>query len=857
MAENTKFWLLELGGTEVLQLFDAANGASSDPIREVDFSSVTPGGGTLQCARALRDGTLLYQYNTEANPKIFTQTPTLVETISGTAPDNVALPKTICAAGDLIFWAEDGGFSANTWHLLDRSTGIETTATATGRNEGGVFASADLEPNGEFFYYLINNNDAADPQIIVKYSTDDFSVIAQNDFTGSFGTTGTNTGLEHICIDKITGQLWGITYNNLVTRIDFDAGTLEDPTTTGLSLPAGSNLAYSVAAGYAIDDTLKRVRSNVQEDAGSILDSVDLNAVDGSYSEAFLLDTDLATGTIHAFAEALTPNDITALFYPLPRQTTEYLNDYAGETILSRMARTYPPSVFGGAAEVFGGTLDTYVPTDGEGNALEAHATAQEIITGMFVYWAELYDWFTVGTIPDLRLLVPSPDNPGNATPSEYSTEPELGRVGSPVISFAQDDDNRRTMRDILDNLLSPFPGTVVRVSELNDLVIVPAYGPDADASPVRTLTEKDAYSITTGQPNPKGIINRVTVRSTPWTVAEDAGALEQSWAQFAAYGVPDTGLYTTGTGDDISAPDPYPSGWNGTALWRPQTDVYPDQSGLIKLTDSGGTKQVTVDYKWFTNGSLASSGTVADSGVALTDIPTDGDWVDDAIVVTLFIGLETARLNLDARYVASVNGVELRVGDAYMTTNCFTLPCTDFLFRVNLLDATDAWTRGSKVITGTYGYNSEDRIAGVGGVNVLETSAATYGERERVVELRGYAITDGELLQDVAQAYVRQQISPTVIRQVDQSAWRAFPIRPDDLGRLVALPGGEEGKVISRQYTDDFGSAYGDGNIACIAQVELIDSTADGAVDLTSDYLLFDNYDYFVLDDGSFAEGS
>lgn len=612
------------------------------------------------------------------------------------------------------------------------------------------------------------------------------------------------------------------------------------------------------------------IRASVSEDAGSLLDSVSLNAVDASFSEAFLLDVSLASTTPKNFVEVLAPATVAARYYPLPRQSTEFLNDYSGETILSRMARTYPPAVMAKVADL---GLTTF--TNDAGTTL---ASPKEILTHFFSTWATEYAWFGYETVPDLRLKVESQASTGIMPPSEYddvtdqtaSTDAErreYGIIGGEVVFFPQDDDNKLTMRQIVDELLAPFPGTVLRVNASGNLEIVPTYGPDAtdDASPVVTLSDKDAYTVTTGQPDPSGVINKCIVRSQPYVWTEDAGAFTQSWFQITSNqypGVSGGSIYASGTGQDLSSSDTYPSGWT-PANWQMQSNTFLDTNAGVKLTDSLGNKQVTIDYQYsYTTGT--GSGSVSASDITLIDIPGNGEWVEAIraqFTVQQFLLNFQCKIAVDARYDAAKGEVQFRL-DQPMTLEgaCFFDPnCLAVNARINLLDASDAWQADSKTVSGEYSENNtgDNPIpTTTGGFDeAAAASVATYGTREASFDVTGYGLSDAAQLNRMARAFVLDAIQPQLVRTVEQSVWRAFPIKFSHMGEPVQLPSGEVGRVVNRAYIDDFGSNYGQGTLASTVKVEVTDTSGAGSVDTTTVFLKLDDGTPFVLDDGSTSE--
>jgi len=595
---------------------------------------------------------------------------------------------------------------------------------------------------------------------------------------------------------------------------------------------AQSDATYSVEL-LAVSAFQDRVRSSVSEDAGSILDSTSLNAVDASFSEAFLLDRSLSSTATTAFVEALEPDVNAGVYYPIPRQGVEFLNDYSGETILSRMTRVYPPPIF---TTVVDAGLTTFDIEDDTGTKVGDGATAQDVIDYVLTQWASTYDWFTFETVPDLRILSDGGYANAEAVPSE-------------VIVFPQSGDDRLTMRQILDELLSPFPGTVVRATSSGSLSIVPSYGPDANATPVEVLTERDAYSITTGKPTPQGIFNACTVSSQPYVLTEDGGLLTQSAFQICHPSFPSGQLYNMTTDfsayQDLSSDNPYPGGWRPSA-WQPQSGRFPKTDADIKLTASGGTKQITMSYKDESGTTYASD----PSEFTLKNIPTDGTTVEDAIVWTNGAAISPLNLQIAGRYDAASNTVQLWPAGF----NRFFNFNGAHSFVLQLTDATDVWQKESYTVSATYNEttSSDDPIVATDGGNAVVDSVAAYGEREASIDISGYGITSADVLLKIAKGWVRRNIVPKLVRVIDQSVWRAFPVKFNHLGQTVQLPNGEVAVVVNRTYTDDFGVQYAEGTLTSTFKAEVVDRSGVGATDEAVQYLLLDNGEYLILDDSS-----
>ena len=599
----------------------------------------------------------------------------------------------------------------------------------------------------------------------------------------------------------------------------------------------------------------KRINSNMTHDVGSLLDSVTVNALDFGVSEQTLLDTQRSSIASNVFLEAMNPATPATGYLALPEQTQEFVNQYTGETLLSRMTRTYGPAVIGKADELFDGSLPLFT----EGGV--SYTTPQALIDAIFSQWNSLYPWFNFVRVPDLRLRVRDTTSGtlAAATPAQYAADATLGRIGSPALFYEQSDESKLTMRQMLDELLSPFPGTIVRATPGNQLEIVPAYGPDAIASSVVTLTAKDAYQVSQGQSNPVGIINKATVTSVPYAITVDAGVMQDAFfrLQSNAY-TGSSSLPSNGTGSDLTNPNanaPQPRyGWNPQA-WSMTANVLAD--GEVKLKDSSNVVQVSIKYYAQGNGA-ASTHTPAAADV--NNIPIDGSTVT-AIKTRIFVGNTFwpnayLRIELAARYNAATRTVTMwptGVNDFEPTVNFAANPCSVV---VQLGDATNKWELGATEIVGTYAEGLlEDTYGDLGGA--LVSSLNAYGERARDIRITGYGINQVNTVEEIAHAYVMEAISPTLIRTVDQSAWRAFPVKFSDVGKRVTLPSGEVGRVISRSYTDDFGRDYGEGSVTSTIDVEVFDVNGAGYVDPTIVYLLMDSGDLFILDDYRLAEGA
>jgi len=812
--------------------------------------------------------------------------------------------KLFSAGGKLCYRGTDDGSGTSQWYEVNTSTGAfsalgtnpqslvefsratcvngsviyEFNGITSGSAETNLACKLDVSTGT---YTALTNVPAADAYSSAWYNSDTNEIYLVGG-TASLGTVRVyNVSGDSYTSESVTstGATNGFTYGDEAS--DADGVLIIAGGHTSIK-PAGSTSAEVIAFGQESGPDLTpppavpgdRVRSSVSEDAGSLLDSVSLNAVDASISEAFLLDTSLSPTTAYEFVEALAPGTAAARYYPLPRQSTEYLNDYSGETILSRMARTYPPPVMAKAVDYT--AAGEQFTIDGT-----TYATPKGVLTQLFTDWASTYSWFGFETVPDLRIKVEALDTAtygtGVMTPTEYGlVDASLigpgntleniavyGIIGSEIVFYPQDDDNKLTMRQMLDELLAPFPGTVVRANASGNLEIVPSYGPDAtdDASPVVTLSDKDAYTVTTGQPDPTGIINECTIRSQPYVWTEDGGAYTSSYFDLATWDYGEGNLQAAGVDEDLSGTIIGDYSNQTIKDWQPLSNTFVDTDGKIKLTDTGGTKYVSIDY--FTNCG-SGEGSFSTGDITLTDLPMDGKWHNIIYATQGAIG--QLIVDIDGRHNKDSKTVSLRVGDRTSLRRVDVFACsgtylinTLYQVRVSIADASNVWQADSKTVTGTYTQENagDDPIPtdSVGYSNAVDASVATYGVRSAELSMTGYGVEDGNVLNRMARAYVYHAIQPNLIRTVEQSVWRAFPIKFSHMGEPVQLPSGEVGRLINRAYVDDFGSNYGQGTLASTVKVEVTDTTGAGSVDTTTVFLKLDDGTPFVLDDGSTSE--
>ena len=152
---------------------------------------------------------------------------------------------------------------------------------------------------------------------------------------------------------------------------------------------------------------------------------------------------------------------------------------------------------------------------------------------------------------------------------------------------------------------------------------------------------------------------------------------------------------------------------------------------------------------------------------------------------------------------------------------------------------------------TVSFGVPSEGHtIPGVGGVNAIAESQAAYGVLEERINVRGYTLTTLQALR-MATGIVLANIGPRAIRDFDLG-WKGSTIALfDDRGRLFGTPGGGEGLLVGVNYQDDFISVTGGKRVRIEETIE----GAAGFVPTEAVWLLTDETDYWLNDDGSLSE--
>jgi hypothetical protein len=494
-----------------------------------------------------------------------------------------------------------------------------------------------------------------------------------------------------------------------------------------------------------------------------------------------------------------------AAFYPRATQNQQGERQYDGVTLLSRMRTSFPAPL-----------ADTIA------NLGIANNRASTIITFILDRWATEFAWFDFETVPDLRTLEAGAS--GLMTPSEYDTGgvdyvPRLGVVRSDAVIFPQRNGERLSMYDMLEALLSPFPSTVFFANSAGKLVIVPAYGPDADETPYRTLGNDDIASVSLGEANVADIINKATVTSRGAQVTDDVPLMQPAWFQLGPtvqyggdywYAVPGDRLNLQATGTDgevlqetLTPADPFNR--QAYMAW-PISSTAIAAGSTIGLVDSLAAATVTVAWTLVRTSGVVTTTTGTTGLTVLNAIPLNGETVDAfelSLLVTDGAFSSTLRTILSARWDAASGSVAIGPRVSAMTVTSQVLGARyDLIAEFTLNDA----SRGVVEVPGptvTYDASTED-VLGVDGVHPVQASQDAYGVLEERVDVRGYVLDSVSAL-NMARGLVLANLSPRAIRDVELT-WRGSTAAVfDDRGRLFGLPDGAEGLLVGVQYQDDF----------------------------------------------------
>lgn len=557
-----------------------------------------------------------------------------------------------------------------------------------------------------------------------------------------------------------------------------------------------------------------RIRSHLSEDAGSIFAATQAVAVELGISEAFDYGENVPAGVLRSFSEALTPELVALRYWPLPTRNREMLTIVDGETNLGRLANSIPPALMLPA---------TSIP--GESGGL---VTAQQAIQHVVDSWSAQFPWLAFEPVPDLRYVLPGAVG---AERQYYLDYPTAGILTTAAVVIPQEQDARRSMREILDEFLAIFPGTIVRQDSAGRIELVPRVGPDAPEDVALTLTWDDLLAISDGEDDPRGVINRCRVTSQGWEFTENQALRSPAFV-----------VSIGGMGIERSVLD--------SEEVLPEDSVEEFQPGhtipFTVLVDAGNT--ITVDVVLTAFGSWNRSTASAFS--------TEGTH---SASLTLSVGQSqqvSITHNSRSQNVTATWRVT-RVSSVAIDIEPLTIPSwadnffgrTYFAYLAELDVTGTAWVRTNEAVTSEFG-RVDQVLPGPDGTDALVTSRAAYGERQASIQSNVFQLTP-EQAQNIAQSYVLWNINPRTIRDVQQSEWEKYPVKFDHIGRLIELPNGEVAVVENRDYTDAFQPL--DGAMASTFSA----TVTEVVIDTSTDWLLLDNGDFMQLDSGDLLEVS
>lgn len=556
-----------------------------------------------------------------------------------------------------------------------------------------------------------------------------------------------------------------------------------------------------------------RIRSSISEDAGSLFQATQAVAVELGISEAFPYGSDVPAGVLRAFREALTPAEVASRYYPLPTRNQEMLVTVDGETNLGRMARVYPEALMLPA---------TSIP--GESGGL---VTAQQAIQHVLNSWESAHPWLVFEPVPDLRILEPG----AVSDPRQYYIDnAAAGVLTTAAVVIPQDGTDRRSMRDILDEWLSIFPGTIVRQTSSGTIELVPRVGPDAPEDPAVTLTWRDLIAISEGDPDPRGVINRARVTSQGWEFTDNQTLRPPAFV-----------VSIGGLGIERSVLD--------------GEEVIPDDSEEFQpwhtipftvLVDGGNSVTVNVSITAFGSWSRTTASAFSTEGTASPSVTLAvGQSAEVSITHTSRALSVTARWRL-TRVSSVAIGVEPVSVPSY-AENPLGRTYLAYLLEFDIIGT--AWVRSNESVTSEFGQDGVG-IPADGGGDAIANSRAQYGERLAQLQSNTFQLTP-EQAQAIAQSYVLWNINPRTIRDVQQSEWNRYPVKFDHIGRYVELPTGEVAVVENRSYSDAFAPGGG------MMQSAFTATVTETVIDTSTDWLLLDSGDFMQLDSGTLLEVS
>lgn len=581
---------------------------------------------------------------------------------------------------------------------------------------------------------------------------------------------------------------------------------------------AGDVLTYRDLAGFGWwtpVNLFAATQANVSEDAGSIFEAVAAIAIDASISEAYPWGTPIESGDPLLMVEAFTPEQPSFQYYAVRTRNSDLRVTTTGETIMGRLARTIPPRLMDRVADI----------------TLADTMTAQEAIQYILDQWTAEYDWFAAEPTPDLRLLV---DEAIGNERQYYVDNPDAGLITTGAIVIPQetegDRDERRTMREIIDEWLAIFPGTIVRANSAGRLEIVPRVGPDAPQV-TKQLTWADIKAISDGEDDPRGITNQARVVSHGYAPVEETTLLAPSFVVLTAPLGISRAL--------LESQEVLPDDREEMQPWTPQR--------FIALgTGADVTVDVTIRAYGSWNRTTASAFSL-EGTQARTVTLAPGESKD------VTIQHSSRSQTVTARFVVTRDGADyVSVNAPYGIPQWAENPFgrTYFAYTLDVDAEGTAWVKSNRQITGQFGYLPGDTLPGPDGSDALADSIALYGERGATINSSIFQL-EPEVAKMVARAYVLQNISPRTVRDIDQTLWRAYPVRFDDIGRPIELPNGEVAIVEHR----DYALTSTESTLASSSAFSAV--VTHSVIDATTPWLHFANGEFFTLDDGALVEES
>lgn len=582
---------------------------------------------------------------------------------------------------------------------------------------------------------------------------------------------------------------------------------------------AGDVLTYRDVAAYGWWTPVNlyaATQANVSEDAGSIFEAVAAIAIDADINETYPWGTPIESGDPLLMVEAFTPEQPSFQYYAVRTRNSDLRVTTVGETIMGRLARTIPPRLMLRTTSL-PGNPDTI--------------TAQTAIQYILDQWTERYPWFAAETVPDLRLLV---DEAIGNERQHYIDNPEAGIITTGAIVIPQeaegDRDERKTMREIIDEWLAIFPGTIVRANSGGRLEIVATVGPDAPQVE-KHLAWADIKRISDGENDPRGITNQARAVSQGYTPTDETALIAPTFLVLTApLGISRELLNSQEVlPDDREEAQP----WQSIPFEALGTDA--DVTVEVFITAYGSWNRTSAS-SWSVEGTQARTITLAPG--ESKDVTIQHNSRSQTVTARFAVTRDTN----DSIVVVTPYGIPQWAENAFGRT---------YLAYVLDVDADGtAWVKGNRQVTGQFGYLPSDTLPGPGGTDALADSIAKYGERGATINSSIFQLTL-EQAQQVARGYVLQNISPRTVRDVQQTLWRRYPVRFDDVGRPIELPSGEVAIVEHRDYS-----------FTSTASMVASDSTFSAVVthnilDVDTPWLYYANGTYFTLDDDTQVEES